>query len=163
RVQTQGIANRQALGLDDVGQPLPTLASFAPPEPAPGLGGNSLFAFDLNQCVPSCPSGDISLGQRTQPPPALTPVTPPEPDQPPPALTPVTPPEPHQAPPTQGRKEGAHAVPPLPHKQGACGDMLQGSDRPWQFTRCRIGIEGQMADYPTVPIIKGRQTARPDL
>src|SRR4029434_285717 len=37
---------------------------------------------------------------------------------------------------------------------------LQGSDRPWQFARCRIGIEGQMADHPTVQIIKGRQTAR---
>ena len=41
--------------------------------------------------------------------------------------------------------------------------MLQGSDRPGQFARCRIGIEGQMADYPTVQIIKGRQTARQDL
>ena len=38
--------------------------------------------------------------------------------------------------------------------------MLQGSDRPWQFARCRIGIESQMADHPTVQIIKGRQTAR---
>jgi hypothetical protein len=38
--------------------------------------------------------------------------------------------------------------------------MLQGSDRPWQFARCRIGIEGQMADHPPIQIIKGRQTTR---
>ena len=38
--------------------------------------------------------------------------------------------------------------------------MLQGSDRPGQFARCRIGIEGQMADYPTVQIIKGRQPGK---
>src|ERR1044071_913907 len=95
RVQTQGIAERQALGLYDVGQHLPPLASLAPPEPAQGLGGDILVAFDLNQCVPSCPSGDISLGEITQPTPALPPVTPTEPEQ---------------APLTQGRKEGAHAV-----------------------------------------------------
>src|SRR5262249_5944481 len=145
RVQTQGIADRQALGLYDVGQHFPTLASFAPPDPAQSLGGNILFAFDLNQCVPSRPSGNISLGQLTQPSPALTPVTPTEPDK---------------APLTQGCKEGPHAVQPIPYKQGAFGDLLQGSDRPWQFARCRIGMEGQMADYPTVQIIKGRQTAR---
>src|SRR5262249_10049430 len=91
RVQTQGIADRQALGLYDVGQHFPTLASFAPPDPAQSLGGNILFAFDLNQCVPSRPSGNISLGQLTQPSPALTPVTPTEPDK---------------APLTQGCKEG---------------------------------------------------------
>src|SRR5262245_2536607 len=145
RVQTQGIMDRQALGLYDVGQHLPPVASLAPPEPAQGLGGHILFAFDLNQCVPRCPSGDISLGQLTQPPPALTP---------------ITPTEPVQAALTQGRKEGAYTVQPIPHKQGAFGDMLQGRDRPGQFARCRIGIEGQMADYPTVQIIKSRQTAR---
>src|SRR5215510_3215704 len=145
RVQPQGIADRQALGLYDVGQHLPTLASLAPSDRAQSLGGNILFAFDLNQCVPGCPLSDRGLGQLTQPTPALTP---------------VTPTEPAKAPLTQGRKEGAHAVQPIPHKPGAFGDMLQGSARPWQFARCRIGIEGQMADYPTVPIIKGRQTAR---
>src|ERR1700756_4248649 len=73
RVQTQGIAERQALGLYDVGQHLPPLASLAPPEPAQSLGGDILCAFDLTQRVPSCPPGDTGLGQLPQPTPALTP------------------------------------------------------------------------------------------
>ena len=61
RGPTQGLAERHAFGLSDVGPPLPLLASLPPPAPAQGLGGASLVALDFQQRVPSGPAGERGL------------------------------------------------------------------------------------------------------
>ena len=145
RRQAQDISNRHLRGLRDFGQSLPACASRAPLEPAQGLGGDSRVAFALKQRVPGWPPGDKGLGQVTQPTPALTP---------------IAPTAPAEAPRTQGRNEGAHAVHTIPQKQGARGDLFQGSGRLRQFGRHRISMADQRADEATVQLRDGRQRAR---
>ena len=128
QIQAQGIADRQLLGSQNIGQQFPAPASLAPAQPAQGLRGDILFLdpIRVSQAVP--PATQVFDNSRSQR-----------------QLWQLAADTARQFPETSRPQRTPHPCVAVPEQQGALGDVRQCRHRPWQFARSGIRVEVQMA------------------
>src|SRR5262245_37378592 len=129
-IDTQRLGYRQHARLQDIRPELSDVSPLAPPPPPQSLRGYGPLPLDLTAEVAGRAARDIGRRKVAHPAPALAPV----------AST-----EASEAVGAQSCKALPDAVQAIPPQQCSLGDVLQGGDRPRQFTSGGVCLTRQMA------------------